>query len=156
MPELAGTVVRKSRAISEADFHAALIAGLARVAAGIGRGNLADKWGRSPRQLGKLFAGDSLDTSGRALLDFLMADPTALDEVLALYGVGLHPLPDPGAAGGADMLPSVIDFAQAISASQRDGKTDHRSRMRLADAARPVAQAACGLIHEADRLRGVA
>lgn len=156
MPDRARRVVPKRRDISEAEFHAALIAGLARVAADIGRGNLADKWGRSPRQLGKLFAGDSLDTSGRALLDFLGADMTALDEVLALYGVGLHRLPDPSGEGAGDTLASVIDFAAAISADQRDGTGGHRARMRLADKARPVAQAAMGLIHEADRLRGVA
>lgn len=78
MAELFQSVVPNTAPLTEAEFHSALCAGLARVAANIGRGNLADKTGRTTRSLDKLFSGSSGDTSGKGLLDFLKADPTAL------------------------------------------------------------------------------
>lgn len=68
MPELSSTVVRKRSQISETTFHAALVAGLARVASEIGRGNLSDKWGRSPRMLGKLMSRPTARAMERNLL----------------------------------------------------------------------------------------
>lgn len=151
-----GTVVPNRHPVSPLQFHAALVAGLARVSAEIGRGNLADKSERTPKALAKLFSGDTMDTTGKGLLDFLLADPTALDEVLALYGYGIHRLPDLKAKMSApETLGDVIHLAAVLS-ENRDNGGDHRAKLRIANAARPVAQAAFGFIAEADAIRGVA
>lgn len=146
-------VVPPKHAVSEQQYHGMLIAGLSRVSATIGRGALADKSGRTTRALDKLFSGSSGDTSGKGLLDFLDADPSALDEVLALYGFQLAPL-------GFD---AVLDFeiiadAAALTAehtnAMRDGRRDHTETLRVADKARPVVQRYSAIIAEADRIRG--
>ena len=153
MPETFNLVVPHPRSPSEPAFHAALVAGLARVASRIGRGNLADKSGRTTRALDKLFAGASSDTTGKGLLDFLCADPEALDEVLALYGFRLAPL---GADAAVDF--AIISDAAALAAEHtealRDGTRDHRETLRIAEKARPVVAKYTAIITEADRLRG--
>lgn len=153
LAELFNPVVPKNGPVSELAFYQALIAGLARVAGHLGRGNLADKSGRTTRALDKLFAGSSSDTSGKGLLDFLKADPTALDEVLALYGFQLAPL---GREAVLDF--EIIADAAALTAehteAMRDGKRDHRETIRIADKARPVVARYQGIIAEADSIRG--
>lgn len=148
-------VVPNRRGPSELQYHEALVAGLARAAANTGRGNLADKSGRTTRALDKLFSGSCADTSGKGLLDFLLADPSALDEVLALYGYGLHRL---GSAGAEDFAAIADSAALAAEHTQamRDGARDHRETLRIAEKARPVVAAYSGIIAEADRIRGVA
>lgn len=146
---------RELKGPDELQYHQALIAGLARVATKIGRGNLADKSQRTTRALDKLFFGSNMDTSGYGLLNFLLADPTALDEVLALYGLGIHHL----SAVGADEFSTIADCASLTAEhtdAMRDGKRDHRETLRIADKARPVIAAYSGIIAAADRLRGVA
>lgn len=153
MTETLNLVVPRNDPPSELQYHEALIAGLSRVAAKLGRGNLADKSHRTTRALDKLFSGSSADTSGKGLLDFLLADPTALDEVLALYGFQLAP---------AEALPA-IDFeiiadTAALQAehteAMRDGRRCHRETIRIADKARPVVARYSAIIAEADELRG--
>lgn len=155
MSDALNLVVPKNAAPSPLGFHEALVAGLARTAAKIGRGNLADKSQRTTKALDKLFSGDSMDTSGKGLLDFLLADATALDEVLALYGYGLHRI----AAGDCQDHGTIADTAALQAAhteALRDGKRDHRETIVIADKARPVVSALHSIIAEADRLRGAA
>jgi hypothetical protein len=152
MAETLNLVVPDCYPPTEQQYRDALILGLSRVAAAIGRGNLADKSNRTTRALDKLFSGSSADTSGKGLLDFLLADMTALDEVLALYGVQLAPLQaDP-----------VLDFeiiadAAALTAehtdAMRDGRRCHNETIRIADKARPVVARYTAIIAEADELR---
>lgn len=149
-------VVPKVESVSPLRFHAALIAGLARVAARVGRGNLADKSDRTPKALGKLFSGDSMDTSGKGLCDFLLADPTALDEVLAIYGFGIHRLPEAsGSKEDHTAIADVLALANIHADAMRDGHRDHRETQTIANAARPVVQAYCGIIAEADGHKGL-
>lgn len=152
MAELFNPVVPNNASVGELQYHQALVAGLARVAGHLGRGNLADKSNRTTRALDKLFSGAVSDTSGKGLLDFLKADPSALDEVLALYGFQLAPI-------GRD---SVLDFeiiadTAALAAehteAMRDGRRDHRETIAIADKARPVVARYQGIIAEADALR---
>lgn len=155
MTDLPNIVVPKDHAPSPLRFHEALVAGLARTAARIGRGNLADKSYRTTKALDKLFCGDSMDTSGKGLLDFLHADPSALDEVLALYGFGLHRLE----STQGDDFATIADTASLsaeMTDAMRDGARDHRETIRIADKARPVVRALHGIIHEADTIRGAA
>ena len=155
MADLINPVVPKGQHVNPLRFHQALVAGLARVAVKLGRGNLADKSERTTKALDKLFSGSSMDTSGKGLLDFLLADPSALDEVLALYGFQLSPL-----TGEAAIDFEIIADAAALTAehtqAMRDGRRDHRDTIRIADRARPVVAQYTAIIREADSIRGAA
>lgn len=155
MTEKLDLVVPNRPDVTELRYHEALVSGLARVAGQIGRGNLADKSGRTTRALDKLFSGSCNDTSGKGLLDFLLADPTALDEVLGLYGFQLSPL-------RGEALPDftiIADAAEIVATytdAMRDGRRDHRDTIRIADKARPVIAGLQGIVCEADQHRGAA
>jgi hypothetical protein len=153
MAETINLVVPVRRVPSELQYHEALVAGLARVAAGIGRGNLADKSNRTTRALDKLFSGSSADTSGKGLLDFLLADPTTLDEVLALYGFQLTPSScDP--VLDFEIIADTAALAAEHTNAMRDGRREHRETIRIADKARPVVARYSAIIAEADQIRG--
>lgn len=148
------TVLRKISAPDELRFRDALIAGLSRVAAQMGRGTLADQAGRTTRSLDMLFEGASKLPSGKGLLDFLLADETSLDELLALYGVKLCPLGTQRATDMstlAEMAGVLARFADAIS----DGVRDHRETLMLAGVLRPLLPKLTAIVSEADELRGV-
>lgn len=147
-------VLPKISGPSEGLFRDALIAGLARVAAQIGRGTLADNAGRSTRSLDMLFAGETALPSGKGLIDFLLADETALDEVLALYGLKICPRgvsPSADMSTIAEMAGVLARFADAIS----DGHRDHRETLSLADQLRPLLPKLTSIVAEADEYRGV-
>jgi len=148
-------VVPKPRNFTELQYHAALVAGLARVAGKIGRGNLADKSGRTTRSLDKLFSGGNTDVHGFGLLQFLSADPSALDEVLALCGYGLHPL-NMSAGDDFDTVANTAEVLSKMTDAMRDGSRDHRETIEIANKARPVVASLHSIIGEADKLRGVA
>lgn len=146
-------VVPNKAPISEQQYHGMLIAGLSRVSASVGRGTLADQSGRTTRALDKLFSGASGDTTGKGLLDFLRADPSALDEVLALYGFQLTPIGF-DAALDFEIIADTAGLLGEHTEAMRDGRRDHRETIRIADKARPVVQRFSAIIAEADRLRG--
>lgn len=153
MTEKFNLVVPNRQAPTELQYHQALVSGLARVAVHTGRGNLADKSNRTTRALDKLFSGSCNDTSGKGLLDFLNADPTALDEVLAIYGFQLAPVSAqcaPDFAIIADAAEIVATYTDAL----RDGHRDHRDTIRIAEKARPVISGLQGIVAEADQHRG--
>jgi hypothetical protein len=153
MTEVFNLVVPTNKPPSEPQYHAALIAGLSRVAASIGRGNLADKSNRTTRALDKLFSGSSADTSGKGLLDFLSADPTALDEVLRLYGFQLAPA-DCNPVADFEIIADTAALTAEHTDAMRDGIRNHRETIRIADKARPVVARYSAIIAEADQIRG--
>jgi len=139
------------------DVSANLVAGWSRIMARIGRGTFVDHMAVDRKVIERTIGTGNmphLDT----VLNSLLIDPTALDEVFALYGFGLHRLPhrDHGGLVGQEELGDVIDLASAMSAFERGNPNDHRAKIALSEKARPVAQVACGIVAEADRLRGVA
>lgn len=153
MPANSGTVVQHIAAPTEAQFHAALIAGLARIAAEQGRGTLADKSGRTTRGLDKLFEGSN--PCGKGLLDFLLADATALDEVLALYGLSVAPRrakPSTDLALCVQLGRTLAEYLSRLS----DGKRCHNDTLAMAVLFRPLIPQLAAIVDEADRLRGVA
>lgn len=133
----------------EAQFHALLVQGLARVAATHSRGKLSDAMGRSGRQLDNVFAG--ADPKAKALFDALTLDPTALDEVLAAYGLRAMPatasLQDDMrlAAGISAGLAKLID-------ANADGVRDHNETLAIAAVIRPHIGALQTIINQADEL----
>ena len=149
MADRRNTVVQHRAAPSEAQFHAAVVAALGRVAHEHGRGALADKSGRTTRSLDKVFAGST--PCGKGLCDFLLADDTALDEVLALYGVKLCPRT---ATPGGDMM-VVAELAQVLARLAKaieDGTRIHTETLDVAKALRPLMPKLTAIIDEADAL----
>lgn len=153
MSDLFGAVVPKSGSVSEGEFHTLVVAGLARAAAKMGRGNLADRMGRTTRSVDKVFAGSTPDA--KALFDVLLACPSALDEVLARYGFGIHPIV---ADAGEDMetAAGLCEAASDLIHANADGHRDYRETCRVADKLRPVVAHAMAIVHDADKIRGVA
>jgi hypothetical protein len=140
---------------SKLDVSSHLAAGWARVMARIGRGNFTDRMGADRKVVSRALGQETVPEL-HTVLTSLLVDGTALDEVLALYGYGLHRLPSGSGSVGDETLSEVIDLASAVSTFQRGNTQDHRAKLRLAEVARPVAQAAFGMVAEADRIRGVA
>ena len=146
------TVVHHFAAPTEAQFHAALVHGLARVAAKVGRGTLADKSGRTTRGLDKLFEGSN--PTGKGLCDFLLADETALDEVLSLYGKKL-------CARSVDRSQDMRTITEMASVLARftdalsDGVRDHNETLALAVLIGPLMPKLSAIVDEARSLRGL-
>lgn len=89
------------------------------------------------------------------LLNSLAADPTALAEVLALYGLQIVPIGFDAALDFEIIADNSALLAEHTEA-MRDGRRDHRETVRIADKARPVVQRLSAIIAEADRIRGAA
>lgn len=153
MAELFNTVVPKKDPITESQFHELIVAGLARVAAKIGRGNLADRMGRTTRALDKVFGGSTPDA--KALFDALKADATVLDELAAAYGFQLVPIGE-AAEPDLSLAAGLCDGASELMKANSDGNRDHRETMRVAEILRPHIGPAMAIVHEADKIRGVA
>jgi hypothetical protein len=153
MTELFNPVVPKRHDVSEPQFHNLIVAGLARVAAKIGRGNLADRMGRTTRALDKVFAGSTPDA--KAMFDALAADPTALDELAAAYGFQLVPL-NRDCETDLSLAAGLCDGASELMKANSDGDRNHRETLRVAEILRPHIGPAMGIIQEADKIRGVA
>ncbi len=144
-------VFRQIAPPGEAACHDALIAGLSRVAAQIGRGTLADLSNRTTRSLDMLFEGSVGIPGGKGLLDLLLADPTALDEVLALYGVRISPRT---ALVGADMA-VIAELARVLARfteALADGSRIHTETLDVAKLLRPLMPKLTAIIDEADAL----
>lgn len=153
MPETLGQVRRNFP--TKLDVSAHLAAGWTRVMARIGRGNFTDKMGVDRKVISRALGQETVPEL-HTVLASLLVDATALDEVLALYGFGLHRLPDITGGVDPDQLGDVLEFAAETSKFTRGNPNDHRAKLVLADRARPVAQFAAGLVAEADKIRGVA
>lgn len=153
MMDLFNPVVPKKQPQTESEFHSLVVAGLARVAAKIGRGNLADKMGRTTRALDKVFAGSTPDA--QALWDATRADATVLDELAAAYGFQLVPI---NAGQGSDLATAagLCDAASELIHSHEDGERDHNETIRCAEKLRPHIGPAMAIVQEADRLRRAA
>lgn len=83
--------VCRAKARSRATLSKALSAGWSRVALAIGKGKFADDAEFDVVTINRALTGPSLP-SAENLLNSLAADPSALAEVLALYGLQVSPL----------------------------------------------------------------
>lgn len=153
MPDSSGQV--RPRFPSKLDVSSHLAAGWARVMARIGRGNFTDKMGVDRKVVSRALGQETVPEL-HTVLASLLVDPTALDEVLALYGFGLHRLPESSGGVDPERLGDVLEFASETSRFARGNPNDHRAKLVLAERARPVVQFAAGLVAEADRIRGIA
>ncbi|MBB4642344.1 hypothetical protein [Rhizorhapis suberifaciens] len=154
MTQRSNIVVPKRQKPDEQQFHALMVAGLARTAAKVGRGTLADSMGRTVRALDKVFAGSCPEP--KALFDLLVDEPQALDELYARYGFKLAPL----TADAANDFHTAADLARAAGAfmdALSDGQRDHLETLALGALFRDLLPRIQAVVSDADRIRsGVA
>lgn len=150
MTDRRASVLRESARLSEARFHDLIVLGLARLCAKYGREQVAASMGRDRRSLENVFAGS--EPKAKALLDTLLLDVTAMDEVLSAYGLRVVPARQTAendmhlAAGLSAGLAKLIESAA-------DGVRDHNETLTIADIVRPHLQGLAAIVDEADRLR---
>ncbi len=140
--------------VSKSKLSAALGAAWGRVANSIGRGTLADKAGMDEQTVKRAVSGPSLPAAEH-LLNSLVADPTALQEVLALYGVKAVPL----VAEPANDMSLATALAQSVAeylSRLADGKRCHIDTGVLANLFRPLIPQMQAIVDEADRAKGIA
>lgn len=139
---------------TKADVSARLVAGWARVIAIHGKGKFADKLHIDTKTVGRALSGENTPELHTAF-NSLAVDPTALDEVAALYGVEIRPRN----SVAANDMETVADLSHLVGKWVEvlaDGQRDHRETLALADVMRPLTHRLNAVCAEADALRGVA
>lgn len=139
---------------SKTKLSAALGAAWGRVSNALGKGAFADAAEFDAVTVNRALTGPSLP-SAEHLLNSLAADPSALDEVLSLYGLKAVAMKTQAAndmelaAGLGHALSELIDRL-------RDGKCCHNDKLALAVFFRALIPQMQSVVDEADRLRGAA
>lgn len=87
------------------------------------------------------------------IFNSLLADPSALDEILTEYGFRLIPA-SPEAANDLHTAAGLLDGASELIRAQDDGHRDHVETLKVADKLRPYLPAAIAIVEEADAIRG--
>ncbi len=139
---------------SKSDVHDALAAGWTRIIAKVKKGNFADKFGVDGRQVGRWIGGENSPELHTAL-NSLLIDPTALDEVAALYGVSIVPR-NLAAANDMGMISELAHLTGQWAEVMADGIRDHNETLALAVVLRDLIPRLQSVVAEADRHRGVA
>lgn len=93
--------------------------------------------------------------SAVAIFNGLCADPTALDEILAHYGMRAVPT-TLQAANDLSTAAGTIDAMAALIRSQDDNHRDHNETLAIAALLRPHLASLNAIVNEADSLRGAA
>jgi hypothetical protein len=141
-------------ALGKHDLQPRLALAWQRVIAKLGKGTFADRLGCCTATVDNALTGPGLPES-HTLLNSLLADPTALDEVLRLYGVRIVPLQSE-AANDLHTAAGVSQIATAICQALTDGIRKHHETLQIADTIRPHLPALTAIVREADELKGAA
>lgn len=140
--------------VNKSDASAALCAGWARVISRMGKGSFADTIGVDTKTISRSLSGDSVPELHTAL-NSLFADPTALDELGALYGFEFRPR-RPVAANDLETLSDLSHLVGKWAEALADGQRCHHETLTLASQIRPLIKALSAVCSEADKIRGVA
>lgn len=150
MPDRSHNVLKQSRPSKE-DVRDKLAADWGRCFPPSIKGSSAEAIGCSVSTLNNAITGHNLPELHTALAS-LLVDPTALQSVLALYGVKAVPL----LADAANDLATVAGLSHLSGKwieALADGRRDHRETCDLANAIRPLLVALSAVVAEADRVR---
>lgn len=140
--------------LSKDKFQRALAAAWGRVwpKAGMGKAKMADRMGlESTKTIDRAVTASNLPEA-HTIFNSLLADESALDEVLREYGFALVRV-KPEAANDFDLLADAADLHDEHMNAMRDGIRDHRETCRIADKARPVVSRYQAIIEEAEGLK---
>lgn len=147
MPDRAASVLPESTRLSEARFHDLIVLGLARLSAKFGREKVAAAMGRDRRSLENVFAGS--EPKAKALLDTLLLDATALDEVLSAYGLRVVPVQQ----GAEDDMHLAAGLSHGLTKLIESAAGDHNETLMIAEILRPHMRGLAAIVDQADRLR---
>lgn len=139
-----------TRSLEKRDLQPKVSEAWARVIARIGKGHFADAIGCCSATVDNALTGPGLPEA-HTLLNSLLADPTALDEVLRLYGMRVVPLKskaDEDIQVIADMAGVQSDWLERLL----DGRRCHRDTAALAKRFRPLIAKMQAVIEEADKV----
>ncbi len=140
---------------SKADTSAALGMGWARMIAKHGRGGFADQLGVDAATVKRAMCGDTTPEL-HTVLNSLLVDPTALNELFALYGFAPPARRHAEAANDLHTVAGLSEVMRTFCTALEDGDRNHNETLALADIIRTVMPALSAIIGEANRLRGLA
>ena len=148
---MADKQVSQAEPQSKTKLSSAISAVCCRVANNIWRGTFADKAAFDEVTIKRAMAGLSLPAAEN-LLNSLAADPSSLDEVLALYGLHVRPALS---VSGCDMQLAALLGRCAAELIERisDGIRCHNDTLALAEVFRAVIPKLQSVVDEADRIR---
>ena len=139
--------------LSKDKFQQRLAHAWGRVCRSVGKGEMARCMGLSDTKTIDRALGASNLPEAHTIFNALVADETALDEVLADYGFRLARI---DAAPGLDLitLSGLCETAAELSEALKDGNRLHPETLKVADTLRPHMPALIAFLREADELRG--
>jgi len=147
-----GNVCPKAQPLLEEDFRRVVSATLHRLLAGRKQGALAYVAGVEERTIANaLHQRNSL--GAKALLNLLLADATALDELLAHYGLKVVPADPASGSDHMQVMAGAAGFTSTVADALADGRIDHRERALIAENARPLHAQLGTLIAAHDRAK---
>jgi len=147
-----GSVVPETSGVTEDQFHGAMVAGLGRAEAKVGRNALAFVMSlKSLKALANIFAGTA--PHPKRLWDARSADATVLDDVADLYDCRIvHK--DHACARCADQAaPALVNALQKVIAADVDGHRTHQELLGMEDEVRAARAVLDGLIEQIDGIR---
>ena len=138
--------------VSKADTSGALGAAWERVRFKLGHGRFADDLEVDAKTINRAITGETLPELHHAL-NSLLVDPTALDEVIKLYGFELRPSTSE-CGNDIQTVAGLSHAAGKLAEALADGRRDHIETLELAEDIRPLLPRLSAIVGEADRLRG--
>ena len=145
-------VLRSVAALPKHRVSALLAAGWSRVVAQMGKGTFADAVETTTRTVEHAMSGGNKLPEAHTLLNSLAADPSALDELFAAYGVRVVPLHSE-AANDLATAAGVVNAMGEMIARLADGVRCHNDTLAIAALIRPHMPAMAAIVTEADALR---
>lgn len=146
--------VCQRKPVSKTKLSSALGAAWGRIAHSVGKGAFADACEFDEVTISRAMRGPSLP-SAEHLLNSLCADATALDEVLALYGLTIKPKQSQ-AANDMELAAGLGHGLSELIDRLRDGKRCHLDTLALAELFRRIIPQMQAIVDEADQIRGAA
>lgn len=118
----------------------------------VGKGTMASAMGlESTKTIDRAVTASNLPEA-HTIFNSLLADKTALDEVMAEFGFRVVPL-HAAAANDLTTAAGTIDAMAALIRSRDDNHRDHNETLAIASLLRPHMPALECILAEADRLR---
>lgn len=139
--------------LSKDKFQQRLSQAWGRVWPRVGKGRMAACMGLADTKTIDRAVSLSNLPEAHTIFNSLLADETALDEILAEYGYRITRIE---AEAGADFitLSGLCETAAELSEALKDGNRLHPETLKVADKLRPHMPALVAFLREADELRG--
>lgn len=144
-------VVPETRTLDEQSFHDRLVAGWSRAIASLTKPVFAHRIGMTTRGLEKVLAGSTPHAC--TIFNSRAAEPTALDEVLAGYGLRLVPA-DSACSSDEHAGLALLRAAHKCVEAEADGVKDHQELLAMEPELRASASIVANMLARIDALKG--